>query len=210
MNHEPRFLIHQFSNSLILSAFGVVNLGNIYLSNLFNLGNLWLKINQSKITNYAKQSQFLKKSNVYNRSFDNEVQLKMNNGHLVKTNPNKANFLYAVALARADSKWHKPPLTAGALAQGKREMGSCYFDKLRKKPERRELIRGRTSLLCVTAFAINGLTFLRLKRDFTFLSAFCTGSFKHLAWSKIFPWAAFAKISHDFSPNLHNKKCLEH
>jgi len=61
-----------------------VNLGNIYLSNQFNLCNLWLKINlprrsllaktgQSKITNYAKQSQFSKKSNVYNRSFDNEL-----------------------------------------------------------------------------------------------------------------------------------------
>jgi hypothetical protein len=50
MNHEPRFLIHQsskdgehvepFSSSLILSAFGGVNLGNIYLSNQLNLGNL--------------------------------------------------------------------------------------------------------------------------------------------------------------------------
>jgi len=35
-----------------------VNLGNIYLSNQFNLGNLWLKFNQSKMINYAKQSQF--------------------------------------------------------------------------------------------------------------------------------------------------------
>jgi len=71
MNHEPKSPIHQFFNSLIISAFGVVNLGNIYLSNQFNLRNLRLKINQSKITNYAKQSQFPKKSNVYNRSFDN-------------------------------------------------------------------------------------------------------------------------------------------
>jgi len=60
MNHEPKSPIHQFFNSLILSDFGVVNLGNIYLSNLFNLGNLWLKLNQSKMINYAKQSQFLK------------------------------------------------------------------------------------------------------------------------------------------------------
>jgi hypothetical protein len=78
MNNEPQFLILQsskdgepacteqgrsvepFSNSLILSAFGSVNLGSIYLGNQFNLGNLWLRINQSKITNYAKQSQFLK------------------------------------------------------------------------------------------------------------------------------------------------------
>jgi hypothetical protein len=62
----------------------------------------WLKLNlsavalakadQSKITNYAKQSQFSKKSNVYNINKNNELQLKINNGHLVKTNPNKANF----------------------------------------------------------------------------------------------------------------------
>jgi hypothetical protein len=37
-----------------------VNLGSIYLSNQFNLGNLWLKINQSKHINYAKQTQFTK------------------------------------------------------------------------------------------------------------------------------------------------------
>jgi hypothetical protein len=47
---------------------------------------------QSKPTNYAKQSQFPKKSNVYNRNDDNELQRKIDNGHLVKTNPNKANF----------------------------------------------------------------------------------------------------------------------
>jgi hypothetical protein len=53
---------------------------------------LWLKMDQSKPTNYAKQSQFLKKSNGCNVSNNNELQRKMNNGHLVKTNPNKANF----------------------------------------------------------------------------------------------------------------------
>jgi len=84
MNHEPQFLI--------LSAFVSVNLGNIYLSNQFNLGNLWLRINQSKRVNYAKRTQFSKKSNVYNRNFNNELQRKMNNGHLVKTNPNKAKY----------------------------------------------------------------------------------------------------------------------
>jgi hypothetical protein len=51
---------------------------------LYSLCPLWLKLNlsavalakadQSKITNYAKQSQFSKKSNVYNRSFDNGLQ----------------------------------------------------------------------------------------------------------------------------------------
>jgi len=41
---------------------------------------------------YAKQTQFAKKSNVYNRSFYNELQLKMNNGHLVKTNPIQTQF----------------------------------------------------------------------------------------------------------------------
>jgi hypothetical protein len=47
---------------------------------------------QSKLNDYAKQTQFFKKSNVYNRNFNNELQRKMNNGHLVKTNPNKANL----------------------------------------------------------------------------------------------------------------------
>jgi hypothetical protein len=75
----------------------------------------------------------------------------------------------------------------------------------REKSGRRELIR-RTSLLCVTAFAVNGFALLRLKRNFTFLSAFCTGCFEHLAWSKIPPWATFSKIFHDFSPNRDNKK----
>jgi hypothetical protein len=51
---------------------------------------------QSKTTNYVKQTQFSKKSNVYNRSFDNELQRKMHIGHLVKTNPNKANFLILI------------------------------------------------------------------------------------------------------------------
>jgi len=50
------------------------------------------KADQSKITNYAKQTQFSKKSNIHNRSFDNELQRKMDNGLLVKTNPIKANF----------------------------------------------------------------------------------------------------------------------
>ena len=82
----------QSSVVCLLSAFGSVNLGNFYLSNPFNLCNLWLKMDQSKITNYAKQTQFFKKSNVYNLVKNNELQRKMNNGHLVKTNPNKANF----------------------------------------------------------------------------------------------------------------------
>jgi hypothetical protein len=78
MNHEPQSTIHQsskdgepacteqgrsvepFSNPLILFALVSVNLGNIYLGNQFNLGNLWLKIDQSKHINYAKQSQFSK------------------------------------------------------------------------------------------------------------------------------------------------------
>jgi hypothetical protein len=54
---------------------------------------LWLKPDQSKHINYAKRTQFSKKSNVYNRNFNNELQRKMDNGHLVKTNPNKANFI---------------------------------------------------------------------------------------------------------------------
>ena len=72
MRYKSQFLIHQFSNSLILSAFGCVNLDNLYLSNQFNLRNLRLKIRlprrsaaktgenpcQSVVTNYAKQTQF--------------------------------------------------------------------------------------------------------------------------------------------------------
>jgi hypothetical protein len=65
------------------------------------LRNLRLKIsviceicgwNQSKQLNYAKQSQFSKKSNGCNISSNNELQRKIENGHLVKTNPNKANL----------------------------------------------------------------------------------------------------------------------
>jgi hypothetical protein len=63
---------------------------NLCLTSLLCL--LWLKIGQSKITNYAKQSQFPKSKNIYNRNYDNELQRKMNNEHLVKTNPNKANL----------------------------------------------------------------------------------------------------------------------
>jgi hypothetical protein len=49
------------------------------------------KINQKRV-NYAKQSQFFKKSNVYNGSDNKGLQQKIQIGHLVKTNPNKANF----------------------------------------------------------------------------------------------------------------------
>jgi len=51
------------------------------------------KTGQSKITNYAKRTQFFKKSNVYNLNKNNELQQKMDNGHLVKTNPIKPNFI---------------------------------------------------------------------------------------------------------------------
>jgi len=49
------------------------------------------KINQNEL-NYAKQTQFFKKSNVYNRNFNNDLQRKNDIGHLVKTNPIKANL----------------------------------------------------------------------------------------------------------------------
>ena len=42
--------------------------------------------------NYAKRTQFSKKSNVYNLIKNNELQRKNEIGHLVKTNPNEANF----------------------------------------------------------------------------------------------------------------------
>jgi hypothetical protein len=41
---------------------------------------------------YVKQSQFSKKSNVYNLNENNGLQRKIQNGHLVKTNPNKPNL----------------------------------------------------------------------------------------------------------------------
>jgi hypothetical protein len=50
------------------------------------------KADQSKITNYAKQTQFPKKSNVYNLIENKELQQEMQIGHLVKTNPIKANL----------------------------------------------------------------------------------------------------------------------
>jgi hypothetical protein len=44
-------------------------------------------------TNYsAKQTQFFKKSNVYNRNKNNELQRENESGHLVKTNPIKPNL----------------------------------------------------------------------------------------------------------------------
>ena len=49
------------------------------------------KINQNEL-NYAKQSQFRTKSNFYNPNKYNELQQKNENGHLVKTKPNKANL----------------------------------------------------------------------------------------------------------------------
>jgi hypothetical protein len=48
--------------------------------------------NQSKRVNYAKRTQIFKKSNVYNLNNNKELQQKMANGHLVKTNPNEPNF----------------------------------------------------------------------------------------------------------------------
>jgi hypothetical protein len=63
MNNELQ-TINELS-SINSSALGGVNLGSFYLSNQLNLGNLWQKINQSKHINYAKRTQFPKKSNVY-------------------------------------------------------------------------------------------------------------------------------------------------
>jgi hypothetical protein len=40
----------------------------------------------------AKQTQFPKKSNGCNLSSNSKLQRKMDNGHLVKTNPIKPNF----------------------------------------------------------------------------------------------------------------------
>jgi hypothetical protein len=75
-----------------LSVLSGVNLGSIFKVISVNLCNLWLKNVQSKITNYAKRTQFSKKSNAHNRSFSNELQRKSSFRHLVKTNPIEPNF----------------------------------------------------------------------------------------------------------------------
>jgi hypothetical protein len=61
-----------------------------------------VKAGQSKITNYAKRTQFFKKSSVYNLNNNNQLQQKMANGHLVKTNPNEPN-LWGTRPARLSS-----------------------------------------------------------------------------------------------------------
>jgi hypothetical protein len=75
-----------------LSVLSGVNLGNIFKLISVNLCNLWLKDVQSKMINYAKRTQFFKKSNTRKPNRSNELQRKMQIGHLVKTNPNKANL----------------------------------------------------------------------------------------------------------------------
>jgi hypothetical protein len=103
LNRLTLFMIH-FS---VCSVSSVATKNPVILSNclLRALGSLWLKIFQSKITNYAKRTQFFKKSNVYNRNFNNELQRKMDNGHLVKTNPNEPNS----NPNKANSKPKQPP-----------------------------------------------------------------------------------------------------
>jgi hypothetical protein len=49
------------------------------------------ELNQSKTTNYAKRTQFAGCPNICNASINNELQRKIDNGHLVKTNPIKPN-----------------------------------------------------------------------------------------------------------------------
>jgi hypothetical protein len=49
------------------------------------------KINQNE-QKYVKQTQFFKKSNFYKPNGNNQLQRKIQIGHLVKTNPNKANL----------------------------------------------------------------------------------------------------------------------
>jgi hypothetical protein len=42
--------------------------------------------------NYAKQTQFAERQNERNHNYDNKLQRKMNNGHLVKTNPIRTQY----------------------------------------------------------------------------------------------------------------------
>jgi len=65
---------------------------HFYFFTLYFLCPLWLKMVQSKIINYAKRTQFSKKSNVYKSNENNGLRRKNEIGHLVKTNPIKPNF----------------------------------------------------------------------------------------------------------------------
>ena len=80
-----------------------------------NLGNLWLKLNQSKQLNYAKRTQFKTKSNFYNGSINNGLQRKNEIGHLVKTNPNKAKFMVRLFDISAASQVRSAYLPAKGL-----------------------------------------------------------------------------------------------
>jgi hypothetical protein len=89
MKNKTQFLLFTFTFLLcILRAFCAF----LWLKLNLPRRSLLAKTGQSKHVNYAKQTQFSKKSNVYNRNFNNELQRKMDNGHLVKTNPIKANL----------------------------------------------------------------------------------------------------------------------
>jgi hypothetical protein len=80
----------------ILRALGSLwlklNLSAVACSSAIALATAEAKVDQSKMINYAKRTQFPKKSNVYNDSFNKELQRKMQIGHLVKTNPIKPNL----------------------------------------------------------------------------------------------------------------------
>jgi len=70
------------------------------------------KEDQSKQLNYAKQTQFPKKSNGCNASINKELQRKNQLGHLVKTNPKQTQ---------------SKPNSKSALAQGRRVLGENIF-----------------------------------------------------------------------------------
>ncbi len=63
---------HVWSTIFVENAFrpnSLRPLRNPRLKISVNLGNLWLKLNQSKQLNYAKRTQFKTKSNFYNPNF---------------------------------------------------------------------------------------------------------------------------------------------
>jgi len=94
MNNESQFLIHhQFFILLILSDFGGVNLGNIYLSNPFNQRNQQLKnqsIKNNKLCETKPISEMLKMIVTIVYTMTNNNKPRTTNS---KNKPNQTQFL---------------------------------------------------------------------------------------------------------------------
>ena len=72
MNHEPQFLIRSGLRVFVTLWQQKIRLPAVALAKAgVNLGNQWLKIVQSKMVNYAKQTQFSKSQEDCNASINN-------------------------------------------------------------------------------------------------------------------------------------------